>query len=362
MKVIRATNVNHAWDMAKSLLNAMHIERDSRVGRVWEHPEPVTTVYAKPLERVLFNPARNPNPYFHIMESLWMLAGRNDTAFLRRFNSKIEDFVGKGEVVHGAYGHRWRYMFELESGVRQGVTDQFPKIVRVLKHNANERRAVLQMWKPETDLDKPDLSDVPCNLCCTFKIREGRLCMIVFCRSNDIAYGCYGANAVHFSYLLEYMASMIGVPVGTYTQVSDSWHAYTERWKQVGGLDLAPSEDWYSIDNHLPEWSEGKRIQPYPLVSNPGTFDEDLTAWMSREHETGEFPFDNPFFEDVAEPLWQSWDYFKNGDMEDAMHYAVKCEASDWSLACTNWLQNVQDRRTTRVVIEEAAKETSNAE
>ena len=108
MEVIRARNVNDAWDQAKVLLNASHIVRPSRVGEVWEYPVPVTTVYDRPQERILFNEERNVNPYFHFMEGLWMLSGSNEIAWLVQFNKRMVDFSDDGIIQHGAYGHRWR--------------------------------------------------------------------------------------------------------------------------------------------------------------------------------------------------------------------------------------------------------------
>src|SRR5262245_37948051 len=116
MLTISARNVNQIWDYAKWHLNGKHYVRQSRVGEVWEYPELVVTEYLQPTERVLFNPLRNANPFFHFFEALWMLAGRNDLAFLERFNSKIADFVGRNPTLHDAYGHRWRYAFDLDGG------------------------------------------------------------------------------------------------------------------------------------------------------------------------------------------------------------------------------------------------------
>jgi hypothetical protein len=41
---------------------------------------PVVTCYSAPTQRVLFSPMRDANPFFHLMEALWMLAGRDDVA------------------------------------------------------------------------------------------------------------------------------------------------------------------------------------------------------------------------------------------------------------------------------------------
>jgi hypothetical protein len=47
----------------------------SRAGDVLVAPHPVMSVTSIPTERVLFDPARDANPFFHLFESLWMLAG-----------------------------------------------------------------------------------------------------------------------------------------------------------------------------------------------------------------------------------------------------------------------------------------------
>jgi len=344
MYVIDVRNVNEAWLRAKFLLRAHHTVRPSRVGEVWECDAPVTTLYRNPLERVLFDPLRNANPFFHLFEALWMLAGRNDVSWIERFNSKIRNFVGPAEEQHGAYGYRWRKFFDMDGGAEDDYADQLLKIIRMLRKNPDERRAVLTMWSPLADLERPDLADVPCNLIITFKIRDGKLAMIVFCRSNDVVMGCYGANVVHMSILQEYMAAMIGVPVGGYWQVSDSWHAYTERWKEFGGEVLG--EVVYD------PYQEGSRafptVQPYPLVKVPESFDDELQYWMMRSTDRS---FSNPFFPEVAEPLWASWQAYKSGDLEKAILFADLCEASDWSATAVQWLNRIQVKRRVKGAI-----------
>src|SRR5882724_11989202 len=96
MQIITGRNVNDIWDQAKHLLNKNHVVRPSRVGEVWEYPTPVVTEYLNPTERVLFNPLRNANPYFHFFEGLWMLAGREDVAWISQFNDRMKEFSDDG--------------------------------------------------------------------------------------------------------------------------------------------------------------------------------------------------------------------------------------------------------------------------
>lgn len=336
MKVIEGRNINDIWDKAKVLLNHNHVVRPSRVGEVMECQTPVTSVYQNPMERVLFDPVRNANPVFHFMEALWMLAGRNDVAWIERFNSKITDYVGKGPLLHDAYGHRWRFAFDLDGGAEDDYADQLKKIIRMLSNNHDERRAVLTMWNPTWDLERPELPSVPCNLIVTFKVRNEKLDMIVFCRSNDIVTGCYGANVVHFSMLQEYMAAMIKVPVGIYYQVSDSWHAYTERWSSFGGFKEVPTLDYYI--------QTVGGVKPYPMVTDPESFDEELQHWMERDWEDAS-SFNNRFFPEVAEILWCAWTAYKKNDLSKALDITEMCQASDWKLAAILWLKRIQQNR-----------------
>ena len=219
MRTIHARNVNDAWTQAVQMMLEEGRCEDSRAGPVLVMPCPVMTVYAKPCERVLFDRVRDANPFFHLFEAMWMLAGRNDAEFLNLF---VKDFGARfaqsNGTIHGAYGFRWREHFGF---------DQLDFIVKQLKENPGNRQAVLQMWDTgyAMDLVVKDWKDRPCNTHVYFRIRDLHLDMTICCRSNDILWGAYGANAVHFSFLQEYMAGRIGCAVGLMYQFSNNWHA-----------------------------------------------------------------------------------------------------------------------------------------
>jgi hypothetical protein len=232
MEVLKVRNVHAALPIALDLLFSKGMARYSRNGPVLQMPWPVATVYTSPTERVLFWPERDANPFFHLYESLWMLAGRNDVAGPVKYVKTFGQFSDDGRVFHGAYGFRWRNHFTNDAG----CMDQLTIIIRRLRKDPTDRRCVLAMHDAAMDLDV-QTKDQPCNLTITFQISvAGQLDMVVFNRSNDIVWGCYGANAVHFSMLQEYMARRIGVEVGTYTQVSVNWHGYHATIEPLRGL------------------------------------------------------------------------------------------------------------------------------
>ena len=141
MKVIKARNVQQALPEALYQLRNEGVERESRNGPVRMFPEPVTTVYLRPAERVMFWPERDCNPFFHLVESLWMLAGRRDVEYVARYVERMRTYSDDGKVFHGAYGFRWRNFF---------FDDQLPKIIDVLKANPDDRRQVLSMAEAPT--------------------------------------------------------------------------------------------------------------------------------------------------------------------------------------------------------------------
>ena len=313
-------NINEVFQLGVMYFQDL-VERgktiETRGGTCIRHHGPLITQYNVPRERVLFNPLRDANPFFHLMESLWMLAGREDVEFLVKFNANMKNFTDDAEVYHGAYGYRWRKTF--------GV-DQLSLLIKELKEKPNSRRAILQIWSAERDLNKDSL-DIPCNDLVQFEIDNGVLNMNVFNRSNDMIWGAYGANVVQFSMLQEYLAGMLGIQVGQYWQISCNFHIYTDVFEKFINTQGISDADEYLMQN----------LAPYNLVDNPEFFDEDLFEWF--ENPSYEKEYANSFFHDVATPVYNAWEARKNGETELAFKFLRQCKAQDWALACQQWIE-----------------------
>jgi hypothetical protein len=342
MYIINARNVNDAYSQGLRLIAKVGEIEASRNGHVLVAPGPVVTEYLKPTERVLFSPMRDANPYFHFFESLWMLAGRSDVAFLKWFNSRIGDYSDDGEVFHGAYGFRWRYNF---------CKDQFSYIIEELRSDPQSRRCVLQMWSTELDLGV-DSRDLPCNTHVYVDCRHSMLNITVCCRSNDIMWGAYGANAVHMSMLQEYLAAGIGLPAGLYRQLSNNYHLYTATMPDNLYLasDDARENDAYVHDN----------ISPVPICSPDYNefepFNQDLGLFFNGSGELCERPFETLFFRQTVVPMHNSWRLRKAG-VDDGWLSANAIYAPDWRKACCEWLER---RRKPKAI--EVENETDNTE
>lgn len=259
-----------------------------------------------------------------------MLAGRDDASFLDNFVRDFSSrFAEEGGVQHGAYGKRWRGWFSRADGSR---IDQLDTVVDLLRANGQDRQAVIQMWDPEEDLAVPGLKDRPCNQNIMLRADRGALDMTVTCRSNDIVMGCYGANAVHMSFLQEYLAARIGVSVGTYVQFSNNWHVYARDLKK---MDVVSSE--VNFRRTYP--------QTRPLVDAPEHFDEDLQNVMRRLTLYGDVAdvvsnrVRNRFLVDTALPMWRANSYRRAADWPNALRCARQVLAADWRTAALEWLE-----------------------
>jgi len=343
MHVIYARNVNEAYVKGLEHLLTHGDKQQTRAGECWVAPTPVTTVYYRPWERILWNADRNANPFFHLAESLWMLGGHNDATWLDQFVGDFSKrFAEEGGLQHGAYGYRWRCHFDVEGGGRPALPDQLETIVALIKANPLDRRIVLTMWDPVADLAM-DKRDIPCNTHVYFRVREERLNhytvgqalpdssvvinrfldMTVCCRSNDIVWGAYGANAVHFSVLHEYVAARVGVSMGLYYQISNNYHGY---------VNTIPAQEAPWIDLY-----EDENVVPARIVTAPKEIDVDLITFFDtwKFDWGGTLQFANEFLGNTARPLLKL--YARRNEITDE-ELAEWPGKTDWDYACKYWL------------------------
>lgn len=315
---VSTRNVNSGYNRLMPMLRAFGVEVQTRNGLAKALPAPLFMEFRRPQERVLFDVDRNANPFFHLVEGLWMLAGRNDTAFVSQFNQNMMTYSDNGLTFNAAYGHRWRQHFGY---------DQIERVCNILSSNPLDRRAVLAMWDGYNDTSGASL-DYPCNTSIMCRIVEGRLDFTITNRSNDIVFGLCGANAVHMSMLQEYMAARIGVPIGMWYHLSNNAHIYERHFPL---LDL-------TYDG-LHEWT------PYPapqqMVQDWRAFDQDCIDLCNGKLDF----FTEPFFDTTVAPMVQSWHAYKNGELNEALYLASCVEAEDWSKAAIEWLERVKEKR-----------------
>lgn len=170
-----------------------------------------------PLSRCILTPGRRWNPWLAMSEGLWLLAGGEDIASLKPYNSRIAEFSDDGIITNGAYGKRL-YANGLSS------------IVDLLRRDPDTRRAVIPIYEGRDS--GAESKDIPCNTSVMFKLRDSALHMVVTNRSNDIHWGLFAVNLCQFSMLQETVAYLVGAAVGTQVHFSQSLHVYTDEHGQ----------------------------------------------------------------------------------------------------------------------------------
>jgi len=329
MYIINAENVNDALDQGLRLMGAEGVAVQSRNGMTLELLAPVTTVYKNPAQRVLVSSARDANPFFHLMEALWIIAGRSDVEFLAEFNKRMGDYSDDGIEFNAPYGYRLRKAF---------AQDQIDTVIKTLTRDPNSRQAVCQIWDTE-DLDK-DTKDKACNMSIVFRIRKKRLDMVVYNRSNDMVWGAYGANVVQFSMLQEYVAAHLAAPVGTYTQVSNSFHVYTSG---PGG----------EVFRRLIEGYDTNQRGAYNFISSMlimthsdiPAFEHDLKQFFKVYDsyglsELGRIAsWESEYFESLVLPMLNTYLVHKAVGPKEALRWTPEIFPGDWRAAARDWLQ-----------------------
>jgi hypothetical protein len=347
MIVIDTTNAHSALPIALQLLYSKGIKEVTRNGPVLRMPTPVTTVYQNPLERLVFHPWRDQNPFFLCVEALWIIAGRDDLKPLTRFVKRMADYSDDGgKTQPAAYGKRLRGHFwadanDLESEKR---LDQLEWVVRRLQANPGDRRVVLQMWDPEVDAAAADRGgkDVPCNLTLLPWVESGHLHLTVFNRSNDAIWGAYNANAVQFGTILEYLSLRVGIPVGTLTTVANNLHMYEV---------TAPPDGPNSEFTDYPLLSITPAVLGYVGLSGntvPRICQEDLAMFFEyKTHET-QLKARSTYLRSVACPLVMAHEHYKAHTGMDrytgAQEILRQMPGCEWRLSAQIWLQKRQKK------------------
>jgi thymidylate synthase len=171
----------------------------------------VELVLKDPRNSLIRSEARKLNYAFAAMEKLQYLSGNSDSERLCFYNSNFANFKNDYNYYDGDYGTRIRYWLE--------------HIIALLKKDPDSRQAVYTIFGVQ---DRHSSKDIPCTISHQFFLREGKLHMTAYMRSNDLLWGFpYDING--FVFIQEFLANVLGVELGTYTHKVGSLHLYTER-------------------------------------------------------------------------------------------------------------------------------------
>jgi len=249
MYSIYGISANEAWLQATQLVQEAGEVVTSRNFRDPNNPTKTkellhaSITIADPRQRIVF--ARPINPAFAMAEVLWIMAGANTLEFLKFWNPRMKTWAEDG-VFHGAYGARLGSKPRISSNTLRlslrnihpavPIFDQLRRAYEILSNDKDSRQVVLNIYNYAYDLPFPNgksrSPDIPCNVTCDLKIRDGKLHWLQTMRSNDLMWGT-PYNIIQWTTIQEIVAGWLGVELGNFTLVTSSLHVYENHWEDL---------------------------------------------------------------------------------------------------------------------------------
>ena len=163
---------------------------------------------------------RGTVPGIGAVEACQLLSGTSYPSLVIAIGPQFANYTENNGLFHGAYGLRTR--------------GQYDVIIERLKQDPDSRQAVVTIWNPQFDL-QPAKRDYPCTILHQFRIRNNKLNMSVYMRSNDVWLGA-AYDFFQFTRVQLAMASVLGVEPGTYAHHVGSLHIYENNYEAANKL------------------------------------------------------------------------------------------------------------------------------
>jgi thymidylate synthase len=184
-----------------------------------------TITIRNPRKRLAFHKNRKYNLYFNIAELLTIIGNINLVKFLNHFNKNVSQFSDNGISFYGAYGPR--------------LNTQWFDLVKKLREDKDTRQAIMTIYDGKMDLSQKT-KDMPCTLNFHFMIRNDKLNLTTYMRSNDLFWGfqydIFNFTMIQEMVLNELKMYMPELELGTYTHTTTSLHIYKRHFDLLENL------------------------------------------------------------------------------------------------------------------------------
>lgn len=233
---------------------------EKSIKRVWEEGDIIATQYDKPEDP----PSKDATVMLEITNPL------EEPRIHKCFpGGPVELEAYRQEVVDGIHDHwvdpangKWEYTYHERLNAYEGFKkipaheayyiaipekietykiDQVKYMIETLKACPHSRRAQAITWKPWEDCG---ITDPACLQRIWARVINDKLIFNVHMRSND-AFKAAFMNMYAFIDIQKKIADELGVEVGTYTHLIDSYHLYGSYYGEIEGFlkDNRPIED-----------------------------------------------------------------------------------------------------------------------
>lgn len=215
-EMYECNTVTEAWEHWYEKLASMNLTDSSRDGEVCGEILDAITVIEDPTRNFVLSEKRNLPIRYAIGELLWYNSRVPTVKAIAPFSSVWKRMSDDGVFVNSNYG----YVIHDKYGF-----DQYEYCKELLKRDPNTRQAVIHIKTPRNTIEEPT-KDLNCTVCLQLFIRDNKLHMTVYMRSNDIWTG-FPYDVFNFTCIQIRMAMELGVEIGTYTHHAASLHLYT---------------------------------------------------------------------------------------------------------------------------------------
>lgn len=202
---------------------------------VWERGARFRTEYDKPGDPE----SRDACAMIHVTDPF------SEPRIHKAFPGGLDDLeVYRAEVLYGVHDHwiapeegKWEYTYHERlfayrvPGTSEPI-DQIAAAAAKLRETPHTRRAQAVTWQAWQDVG---IHDPACLQRLWFRIDQGRLNLVIHIRSND-AFKAAFMNMYAFTELQRMVAREVGVDVGEYVHVADSFHIYGSYFAEFEGF------------------------------------------------------------------------------------------------------------------------------
>lgn len=167
-----------------------------------------------PKQRVISTPYRKWKLSYAIREWDWYVSGNKSAIEISKHAPIWKRMMDAEGNVNSNYGYQWNR------------DNQLQKAIEILKQDPESRRSAISLFDGK-EYDKYE-KDTVCTYSVQFTIHQGKLCITVLMRSNDLWYG-FCNDQYCFSRLQECVADELGLEVGWYYHFATNMHIYNDK-------------------------------------------------------------------------------------------------------------------------------------
>ena len=168
-----------------------------------------------PLDNLISTPYRKWSDTYAKREWNWYLSGNPDATEIAKHAPIWKNMMHPNGSVNSNYGYQWMRNDQLEYAIHH------------LRLDSLTRKAAISIFDGKEYLSYS--KDTPCTHGIDFTIEDGKLCMTVMMRSNDLVFG-FCNDQYCFSMLQEMVAERLELELGWYYHFATNLHIYDRHY------------------------------------------------------------------------------------------------------------------------------------